>query len=235
MVSDGNGHGTTAAHEDRWKGEKTQASPATAAAHKDRSNGEEPQAAPAILQRFFSDADKYLSDAPLAQQASAFTGLRPSVLVAGLTAFMLVSLGTGLGGGLVCDVAGFLYPAWMSFRAIESPGTEDDKLWLTYWVVYGAFSIVEYFVDFILFWVPFYYLLKFCFLLYLGLPCFKGAEVVYNVIVRPLLLEHQEPIDNYVDKLGEAGTKAAEGLQQVVHDGFSLVNQAVGVVRRRHT
>lgn len=63
----------------------------------------------------------------------------------------------------------------MSFRAIESPGTEDDKLWLTYWVVYGAFSIVEYFVDFILFWVPFYYLLKFCFLLYLGLPCFKAS------------------------------------------------------------
>lgn len=72
----------------------------------------------------------------------------------------------------VC-VLGCTYTAWMSFRAIESPGTADDKLWLTYWVVYGAFSIVEYFVDFILFWVPFYYLLKFSFLLYLGLPGLK--------------------------------------------------------------
>ena len=66
--------------------------------------------AAATLQRLFSDADKYLEDAPLAQHASALTGLRPSVLVAGLGVFMLVSLGTGFGGGLVCDVAGFLYP-----------------------------------------------------------------------------------------------------------------------------
>lgn len=80
------------------------------AAHEDRSKEQKPQGVPAVLQRFFSDADKYLSDAPLAQQASAFTGLRPSVLVAGLAVFMLVSLGTGFGGGLVCDVAGFLYP-----------------------------------------------------------------------------------------------------------------------------
>lgn len=201
--------------------------------HGDRRKIEKSEGATTALQRLFSEADKYLNESPLAQQAAGYTGLRPSVIVSGLAVFMLVSLGTGFGGGLVCDIAGFLYPAWMSFRAIESSGTEDDKLWLTYWVVYGAFSIVEYFVDFILFWVPFYYLLKFCFLLYLALPCFKGAEVVYNVIVRPFLLEHQEPIDAYVDKLGEAGSKAAERLQQAVQDGSSLVNQAVGVVRRR--
>lgn len=68
----------------------------------------------------------------------------------------------------------------MSFRAIESPGSADDKLWLTYWVVYGAFSIAEYFVDFILFWVPFYYMVKFCFLLYLALPCFKASMTPKN-------------------------------------------------------
>ena len=69
----------------------------------------------------------------------------------------------------------------MSFRAIESQGAEDDKLWLTYWVVYGAFSIAEYFVDIILFWVPFYYLLKFCFLLYLALPCFKVRPPLFTL------------------------------------------------------
>lgn len=198
-----------------------------------RNRMERSEKGAAYFHRLFDDADKYLADSPLAQKASAFTGVRPSVLVAGLGLFLIVSLGTGLGGGLVCDVAGFLYPAWMSFRAIESPGSEDDKLWLTYWVVYGAFSIAEYFVDFILFWVPFYYMAKFCFLLYLALPCFKGAEVVYNVFIRPFLLQHREPIDNCVDKLGAVSTKAAEGLQQAVQDGFSLVNQAAGVVRRK--
>ncbi|KAL8440141.1 hypothetical protein Efla_007540 [Eimeria flavescens] len=190
--------------------------------HGDAKMEEKAQGASAALHRLFSDADRYLSDSPLAQKAASYTGLRPSVIVAGIGLFMLVSLGTGLGGGLVCDVAGFLYPAWMSFRAIETPGTEDDKLWLTYWVVYGAFSIVEYFVDFILFWVPFYYLLKFCFLLYLALPCFKGAESVYNIFIRPFLLEHQKPIDACVDSLGEAGAKAAENFQSAVQGGINL-------------
>ncbi|CDJ50561.1 hypothetical protein, conserved [Eimeria brunetti] len=189
--------------------------------------------APAAVKRLFSDLDKYFEDAPLAQHASKLTGLRPSVLAVCLAAFLIISLGTGFGGGLVCDVAGFLYPAWMSFRAIESPGREDDKLWLTYWVVYGAFSILEYFVDFILFWVPFYYLFKFCFLLYLGLPCFKGAESVYNCLVRPFLLQHQQPIDSYLEKIEAAGTKAAENLQQAVQQGIGKVQDVVGVVRRK--
>ncbi|KAL8271705.1 hypothetical protein Esti_004381 [Eimeria stiedai] len=205
--------------------------PRGSGAHEEeRREKELAQGVPAVLQRLFNDADRYLNDSPLAQKAASYTGLRPSVLVAGVALFMFISLGTGLGGGLVCDVAGFLYPAWMSFRAIETPGTEDDKLWLTYWVVYGAFSLVEYFVDFILFWVPFYYLLKFCFLLYLALPCFKarrGAESVYNIIIRPLLLEHQQPIDAYVDSLGEAGTKAAENIQSAVQGGFNLMRRLV--------
>lgn len=188
-------------------------------------------AAPLLV--LFNRIDDYLNASPLAQQAAAFTGLRPCVLFCGFVLFMIISLGSGFGGGLVCDVAGFLYPAWMSFRAVESPAPEDDKLWLTYWVVYSAFSVFEYFIDFILFWLPFYYLAKFCFLLYLALPCFKGAQVVYNVFVRPFLLEHQEPIDACVNQLGDAGVKAAENLQQAMQEGLSLVNQAVGAVRRK--
>lgn len=44
-----------------------------------------------------------------------------------------------------------------SIKAIESTVKEDDTQWLTYWVVYGLFSIVEAFSDIFLFWFPFYY------------------------------------------------------------------------------
>ena len=45
-------------------------------------------------------------------------------------------------------------------KAIESREKDDDKLWLTYWVVYSVFSLVEFFTDIFLFWIPFYWLLK---------------------------------------------------------------------------
>lgn len=45
-------------------------------------------------------------------------------------------------------------------KAIESNVKEDDTQWLTYWVVYGLFSVLEAFSDIFLFWFPFYYLSK---------------------------------------------------------------------------
>lgn len=47
-----------------------------------------------------------------------------------------------------------------SIKAIESEGSRDDRQWLTYWVVYALFNILEYFSDLLLSWFPFYYLMK---------------------------------------------------------------------------
>lgn len=49
-----------------------------------------------------------------------------------------------------------------SIKAIESPNKDDDTQWLTYWVVYGIFSIAEFFSDIFLSWFPFYYMMKVC-------------------------------------------------------------------------
>jgi len=47
-----------------------------------------------------------------------------------------------------------------SCKAIDSEEKDDDTQWLTYWVVYAAFGIMEYFTDLLLSWVPFYFLAK---------------------------------------------------------------------------
>lgn len=47
-----------------------------------------------------------------------------------------------------------------SFKAIETKQKDDDTKWLTYWVVYAVFSLVEYFTDIFLFWIPLYWFLK---------------------------------------------------------------------------
>lgn len=45
-------------------------------------------------------------------------------------------------------------------KAIESKVKDDDTQWLTYWVVYGLFSVLEAFSDIFLSWFPLYYVSK---------------------------------------------------------------------------
>ena len=47
----------------------------------------------------------------------------------------------------MANTIGFAYPAYCSIRALESSVKSDDTQWLTYWVVFAAFSVVEYFAG----------------------------------------------------------------------------------------
>lgn len=73
------------------------------------------------------------------------------IFVAGalLASILLFVIG---GDELVVGLVGFIYPAYMSFKAISTPGTDDDTQWLTYWVVYAFFNLTESVTDLILSW-----------------------------------------------------------------------------------
>lgn len=78
----------------------------------------------------------------------------------GIVAFTGLWLAFGYAAQLVCNFVGFLYPAYASIHALESPSKDDDTKWLTYWVVFAIFSVVEYFADTIVGWFPLYWLVK---------------------------------------------------------------------------
>ena len=91
----------------------------------------------------------------------------------------------GVGQTYIVNILGVAYPAFMSFLALESDGLDDDKMWLTYWVCFGCFNIIDQFAGIILQIIPFYYFLKLGFLVYLFHPQTEGALTVYRNVIRP--------------------------------------------------
>jgi len=143
--------------------------------------------------------DQELSKIPQLRQLEAASGVKKTYLAAGVGTLALLLIFFNIAGQLLTNLIGYAYPAYASFKAIESAGQKDDIQWLTYWTVFGFLSIVETLVDTIVYWFPFYYLLKTVFLLYLYVPQFKGAEVIYKTVLRPRLLANQSKIDSAVD------------------------------------
>jgi len=88
----------------------------------------------------------------------------------------------------VSNLIGWGLPAFLSFRALESPGVQDDVQWLTYWVVFGFFNFVETFaLRLVLYYLPFYFAFKTVFLLWLQLPQFRGAQSLYHAVLKPVM------------------------------------------------
>jgi len=91
-----------------------------------------------------------------------------------------------------------LYPALHSIRAIQSKNEDDDKTWLTYWMIYGAFTFLETFFGFVLRFIPYFDYLKLGFFAWLMLPNFKGANVVYENVLKPILKDHKDTIEELI-------------------------------------
>lgn len=151
--------------------------------------------------------DRYLSEYPPLLKVSQKLGIRLAYIP--VVAAVILSMLFGVLDNIITNAVGFFYPAWQSFKAIESPDKHDDRQWLTYWVVYAFFTFVEIFGDFLLFWVPCYYLIKVAFLLWLFLPQFKGASIIYAQIIRPLLLQYEGSIDDTLNRMVGTTTQGA--------------------------
>jgi len=154
--------------------------------------------------------------------------LRKELIVVGGFAFSLLLLLFGFGASSLCSMAGFFYPAWKSFEAIETKRKDDDTQWLIYWVVYSFFSIIEIFIDTLLYWIPFYYVFKFAFLLWLMSPQTKGAVTIYHHFLKDFLKKNESKIDEAINKAKRSASGAAETISSGASAGAAAAGKVFG-------
>ena len=136
------------------------------------------------------------------------TGLTPSQIFKYSIITGVVMVMCGIGGTYITCLLGVAYPCFMSFLALESDEEDDDKQWLTYWVVFGLFNIIDQFAGFILSFIPFYYLMKLCFLIWLFHPISKGATTIYDHFVLPNMRQYEKQIAAVEQKVSDAAAAA---------------------------
>ncbi|XP_029943100.1 receptor expression-enhancing protein 6-like isoform X2 [Salarias fasciatus] len=174
-----------------------------------------------LLQTLKEKAERFLNEDNVVTGVLSWmekkTGVRKKILAAGAVSLTGLYLMYGYGAALLCNLIGFVYPAYYSIKAIESADKEDDTKWLTYWVVYGVFGLAEFFSDLFLYWFPFYYAAKCAFLLWCMAPVsWNGSQVLYSRLVRPLFLRHEAAVDGLVSELGGKAVGVAESLTREV-------------------
>lgn len=76
---------------------------------------------------------RQIMKSPYAKYANSFeekTKINSEYVVVGVMAILAALLFAGVGGSLIVNVVGFIYPVVCSIKAIESVESEDDTQWL---------------------------------------------------------------------------------------------------------
>jgi receptor expression-enhancing protein 5/6 len=140
-------------------------------------------------QNYLSALDRELSKYPALNNLEKQAGVPKAYGVIGLAALYFFLIIFNMGGQLLTNLAGFVIPGYYSLGALFTHNTDDDTQWLTYWVVFALFTVLESLVN-IVYWFPFYFVFKFIFLLWLSLPPFRGAEIVFRSFLVPTMGRH---------------------------------------------
>ncbi|KAI1405959.1 TB2/DP1, HVA22 family-domain-containing protein [Hypoxylon fuscum] len=138
------------------------------------------------VQHYVSQLDRELSKYPALNNLEKQTSVPKVYAVIGFATLYFFFIVFNLGGQLLTNFAGFVIPGYYSLAALFSTTKADDTQWLTYWVVFSFFTVLESALS-VVYWFPFYYTFKFVFLLWLSLPMSSGAQLIFRSFLQPML------------------------------------------------
>jgi len=138
---------------------------------------------------YVNQLDKELTKYPVLNTLEQRTQVPKAYAVIGALIFVIILHTFNSLAAPISNLVGWGLPAYLSFKAIESPSPHDDVQWLTYWVVFGFFNFLESFaLRVVLYYVPWYFAFKSLFIIWLQLPAFRGAQIAYFNVIKPILV-----------------------------------------------
>ena len=136
-------------------------------------------------------------------------GVKVAHLALGVIGLLCLAVVFQYGATVISFGVGFLYPAYMSFKTVElKDNKKEDRLWLTYWLVFGFIHVLDDFLGIILYFLPLYNVMKILFYIWLFHPKTEGAMFVYDKILKGLLKKYEDKIDSGIQKIKEKADEA---------------------------
>lgn len=151
--------------------------------------------------------DPYAAMVPVFVDVSAKVDVNPGLILAGIGSLALLILLIVQGWTILLTTITVLYPAIHSIRAIESDdGGDDDKVWLTYWMVFGCFNVLETFFGFFFYFIPYWDWIRLAMFVWLLLPNFNGAKTIYEGFIKQLIAKNKNQIEKWISMTTSAAS-----------------------------
>ena len=159
--------------------------------------------------------DPYAAMLPVLVDISAKVNVNPGLLLAGIGGIVGIVLMVLQGWAILVTSLTVFYPMIFSIRAIESEGEDDDKQWLTYWMVFGCCNVIETFFGFILRnTIPYWELVRLLFFVWLLLPQTNGAKVMFESVISPQLEKNKHLIEKWISMTTSAASDAQKNAME---------------------
>jgi len=151
--------------------------------------------------RYASKVDRQLDQVPALVNFEKATKVPKLYVAGGAAAIYAIGVFFNIGAAFLVNTVGFIIPGYYSLHALFTSTTSDDVQWLTYWVVFSYFTVLENLINPAA-WFSFYYTFKLAFILWLGLPAFSGAQIIFKVALRPTLAPYfpKQGVSGFDDK-----------------------------------
>ena len=127
------------------------------------------------------------------------TGINGYVFI-GLLLLSLIFVYFNLFENLITNLIGTVYPTFWTIKSIES---KDGKAihWLIYWIIFSSFILLDFFSGFVVKIIPFYFVMKICFLIWLQWPESKGCDIIFSYVINNIFESIEEELDEYVQEV----------------------------------